>query len=76
MVGHRGTPGMENRRDPNLGPQVLRITRDPDHRVSTCPHQQVVDLAFVLMRDVGDGFGQGEYKMEIPHGQQFSLTCP
>jgi hypothetical protein len=54
---------------------MLRIARDPDHGVCTCPHQQIVDLAFVLVRDVGDLFGQREDEMEIPNGQQFGLTC-
>lgn len=56
------------------GTKVLWVSRDLYHRVSTRPHQQVVDLSFVLMRDIGDGFGQGENEVEIPHWQQFGLA--
>jgi hypothetical protein len=66
---------MQHRSDTNLGTQMLRISSDLDNRVRTCPHQQVIDLAFVLMRDVGNLFGQREDQMEIPHGQQLGLTC-
>jgi len=48
---------------------------DLDHRISTRSHQQVVNLTFVLVRNIGNGFGQGEDEVEIPHRQQFSLTC-
>ena len=66
---------MQHRSDTNPGTQMLRISSDLDNRVRTCPHQQVIDLAFVLMRDVGNLFGQREDQMEIPHGQQLGLTC-
>jgi hypothetical protein len=55
--------------------QMLGIGGDFDHRVTARPHQQIVDLAFVLVRDIGDGLGQREDEMEIPHGQQFGLAC-
>jgi hypothetical protein len=66
---------MEHRRDPDPGTQMLRIGGDFDHCVGACPHQQIVDLAFVLMCDISDGFGQSEDEMKIPHGQQLGLTC-
>ena len=60
---------------PTRAPRCFGIGGDLDHRVRARPHQQIVDLAFVLMRDVSDRFGQGEDEMEIPHGQQFGLAC-
>jgi len=60
---------VEDRCYANPCTKVFRIGCDLDHRVGTCPHQQIVELAFVLMRDVGDRFGQGEDKVEVSHGQ-------
>jgi len=60
---------MENRRDPNLSTEMFWIGGDSNHRVCTDPHQQIVNLSFVLTRDVGDWLWQREDEMEIPHGQ-------
>jgi hypothetical protein len=75
VVGHRRAPCVQNRCDANTRTKVLGVGGDLDHRISTRSHQQIIDLAFVLVRDVGNLFGQGEDQVEIPHGQQFSLTC-
>ena len=74
MVRHGGTPGMKHRRDANPGAEVLWVRRDLDYRVRARTHQQIVDLPFVLIRDVSNGFGQREDEVEIPHGQQLGLA--
>ena len=74
VVRHRRAPGVKHRRDANPGTEVLGVGGDLDHRVRARPHQQIVDLAFVLMRDVSDRLWQGEDEVEIPHGQQLGLA--
>ena len=74
VMCHRRTPSVEHRCDPDPGPEVFGVCSDPDHRVRARSHQQIVDLAFVLVSDIGDRFGQREDQMEIPHGQQFGPT--
>ncbi len=66
---------MQHRRDANLRTEMFWISRDPDHGISTHPHQQIIDHAFVLIRDVSDGFWQSENEVEIADGQQFGLAC-
>lgn len=66
---------MKDRRNANPGTEVLWIRRDLDHRVGAGSHQQIVDLSFILVRDVSDGFGQRENQVEIPHGQQLCFPC-
>ena len=65
---------MEHRSDPDPGTEVLGVGGDPDHRVRARPHQQIVDLALVLVGDVRDRLRQREDEVEIPHGQQFGLA--
>jgi hypothetical protein len=54
---------------------MLWVRRYLDHRVCTGPHQQIVNLPFVLVRNIRDLLGQGEDKVEIPHRQQLGLSC-
>jgi len=65
---------VKDRNHASPGTKVLGIGGDLDHRVRARPHQQVVDLAFVLVRDVCDGLGQCEDEVEIPHGQQLCFA--
>ena len=69
MMGHRRAPSMKHGRDPNPYAQMLWVGGNLDHRVRTCPHQQIVEFAFVLVRDICNRFRQGEDEVEIPHGQ-------
>ena len=57
VVRHRRTPGVKHGCDTDPGAEVLWIGCDPDHRVRARPHQQIVDLPLVLMRDIRDGLG-------------------
>jgi hypothetical protein len=75
VVRHGGTPGMEHRSNANLGTKVFLIRRNLDHRVRAHPQQQIVDLPFVLIRDVGNWLWQVEDEMKIANGQQLGLTC-
>jgi len=75
VMGHRRAPSMENRRDPNPRAQMLWIGGDLDHRVRARPHQEIVELPFVLVRDIRNRFRQSEDEMEIPHRQQLRFTC-
>jgi len=74
MVRHRRAPGMQHGCDADPGAKVFGVGGDPDHGVRARPHQQIVDLAFVLVRDVGDRLWQREDQVEIPHRQKFRLT--
>lgn len=66
---------MKDRNHASPGTKVLGVGGDLDHCVCARAHEQVVDLAFVLMRNIRNLFGQGEDEVEIPHGQQLGLTC-
>lgn len=74
VVGHRRAPGVEHGCDAHPCAEVLGVGGNPDHRVCARPHQEIVDLPFVLVGDVRDRFGQREDQVEIPHGQQFGLA--
>ena len=54
--------------------KVLGVGGDLDHRVRAGAHQQIVDLAFVLMCYICDLLGQCEDQVKIPHRQQFCLA--
>ena len=71
MVRHRRAPGVKHRRDTDPGAEMLGVGGDLQDRVCARPHQQIVDLAFVLIGDVGDRLWQRKDQMEIPHWQQF-----
>ena len=60
VVRHRRAPSVQHRNHACTRTKVLWIGGDLDHRVRAGAHQQIVDLAFVLMCDVGNGFGQRE----------------
>ena len=64
---------MKHRHDPDLGTQMLWVGSNPDHRVSARAHQEIVDLALVLVRDVSDRLWQGEDQVEISHRQLLGL---
>ncbi len=54
---------------------MLGIGSDFDDCIRACPHQQIVDLAFVLVSNIRNLFGQREDEMEVAHGQQFGFAC-
>ena len=60
---------------PDSSTKVLGVGGNLDHRVSARPHQQIVGLAFVLVRNICDLFGQSEDEVEVSYGQQFSFPC-
>ena len=74
VMGHGRTPSVQHRGNADTAPQMFWVRRDPDHRVRARTHQQIIDLAFVLTRDISDRFGQGEDQVEIPHRQQLGLA--
>lgn len=74
VVRHRRTPGVQDGCGTGPGAKLLGIGGDPDHRVRARPHQQIVDLAFVLAGEVSDWLWQCEDQVEIPHGQQHGLA--
>lgn len=65
---------MEHGRDPDPRAQMLGVGGDLDHGVGARAHQQIVDLAFVLVGDIGNGLWQSEDEVEVPHRQQFSFA--
>ena len=54
VMRHCRSPGVQHRRDADLRTKVLGVGGYLDHCVRARPHQQVVNLAFVLVGDVGD----------------------
>lgn len=74
MVRHRRAPGVEHGCDAHPRAKVLGVGSDLDHGVGTRAHQQIVELAFVGARDVGDRLWQREDQMEVPYWEQFSLA--
>jgi len=54
--------------------EMLWIGGDSDNGIRARAHQKIVDLAFVLVGDVGNLFGQSKDQVEIPHGQQLCFA--
>ena len=73
-MGHRRTPGMEDRGDADAGAEVLWVGRDGDQGLGRCLEQQVVDDGLVLVGDVGDGRRQREHDVIVRHRQQVGLA--
>ena len=51
---------MPHRCDADPRTELLWVGSDPDHGIGAGAHEQKVDLAFVLISDIRDQFGQGE----------------
>ncbi len=66
-------PGVEHGREPDPGPEVLRVGRDREQRVGRRAEQEVVDDGLVLERHGRDRRRQGEHDVEVGHGQQIGL---
>ncbi len=60
--------------------QMLRIRRDPQHRLRRGAEQQIVKHCLVVKGDAGDLVRQREDDVEITHGEQIGLPfrqpCP
>ena len=74
MVRHRRTPGVQNRRDADAGPEMLGIGGDCQHRLGRRPEQDVVDHLLVLIRQVGDRSRHREDHVVIWYAQQLGLA--
>ena len=70
---HGRAPGVEHRRDGDLGSQMLRVGGDREHGLGRGLEQQIVDHPLVLVGDVADWRRQREDDVEIGHGQQLGL---
>ena len=54
VLGHRGAPGVEHRREADPHAQSLGIGRDRAHRLRGSLKQEIVDDGLVLVGDGGD----------------------
>jgi hypothetical protein len=64
-------PRMQGRHKPDLGPEGLRVGRNPLERLGGGAEQEVVDDPRVLQGDGPEARWQGEDDGEVLHGQQF-----
>ena len=74
MVGHRRTPGVQDRGDADTGAEMLRVGGDGRHRLRRRLEQHPVQHRLVLERDVGNLGGQCKDDVEIAHRQQVGLA--
>ena len=68
------SPGMQDRREPDLGAEVLGIGGDCRERLGRRCEQQTVHRGLVLIGDGADRRRQGEHDVEIRDRQQFGGT--
>src|SRR5471032_3653834 len=74
MMGHCRAPGVQYRRDADAGSEVLRVGRDPEHRLRRGLEQQIVDHGLVLVGDVANRRRQREDDVELGTREQFGLA--
>jgi hypothetical protein len=68
------TPRMEDREEPDLGPQVLGIRRDGAQSLAAGLEEDVVDFLLVLIRDGSNGLRHGEDHVEVLGVEELGLT--
>ena len=77
------SPGVQDRKEADLGLQTLPSRNDFGECFRSGPEQQVIDHSIVLKCQSAQFAGQSEDDMEVLHRQQLSLpileplsTCP
>src|SRR6266851_2596009 len=74
MMGHGRAPAVQYRRNADAGSEVLRVGRDPEHRLRRGLEQQIVDHGLVLVGDVANRRRQREDDVEVGNREQFGLA--
>ena len=74
MMQQRLAPGVENAEKAECGAEVLRRPGDLEERRRARVEEQVVDDAFVLQGQPGEGVRQGEDDVGVPDRQQLALA--
>ena len=68
---HQGlAPGVEHRKEPDLGAQMTGIRRDGPQRLGARPEEEAIDDGLVLVGDGGDRRGHREDDVEVVDGEQ------
>ena len=68
---HQGlAPGVEHRKEPDLGAQMTWIRRDGPQRLGDRPEEEAIDDGLVLVGDGGDRRGHREDDVEVVDGEQ------
>ena len=70
MVHERGAPGVQHRRDADLGTEVFRIRRDREQGLGDDLEHEVIDDLLVLVSERAQRLGQGEHDVEVGDRQQ------
>jgi hypothetical protein len=65
---------VEHGRDADPRAEALGVGRDGERRLGRRLHQQVVDHALVLVRDVTQLAGQRVHDMEVLHRQEIGFA--
>ena len=68
---HQGlAPGVEHRKEPDLGAQMTGIRRDGPQRLGDRPEEEAIDDGLVLVGDGGDRRGHREDDVEVVDGSR------
>jgi len=73
-MGHGRAPAVQYRSDADAGAEVLRVSRDGEHRLRRGLEQQIVDHGLVLVGDVANRRRQCEDDVEVGNREQFGLA--
>jgi len=74
VLGHRRTPRVEHRGEPDASAEVLWVGRDRNQRLGRGFEQDAVDHRLVVVGNIGDGCRHCEHDVEIGHRQEFGLA--
>ena len=68
---HEGLPpGVEHRKEPDLGAEMAGIRRDGPQRLGNRPEEEAIDNGLVLVGNGGDRRGNREDDVEVVDGEQ------
>ena len=74
MMGERRAPRVQHGRDTDARAEALGIGGDGERRLGRRLHQQVVDHALVLVRDVTQLAWQRVHDVKVRHRQEFRFA--
>ena len=74
MMGERRAPRVQHGRDTNPRAEALGIGCDSERRLGRRLHQQVVDHALVLVRDVTQLARQRVHDVKVLHRQELRFA--
>src|SRR5262245_11242799 len=68
------SPTVQDGKESDLSPEVLRIRRDGSQSLGRCAKENVVNPSLVLKGDLGNLLRHREHNVEIRHHQEFGLA--